>query len=305
MVLPILKRSISRKDRNLFCLIERERVGDVGVTLWDARRNCEWKVEWLMFADDTVLVGDSKEKLERLVQEFGNVCRRWKLTVNEGKSKVMRIRKNREENEVDISPNGRRMEEVEIHRYLGVDISNDSGMGEEVNHRIGEARRAWGALKDVWKKRHISREAKVGMYEGIIEPSLLYGCEIWALNKKDRKRMEAVEMNCLRNICGRRRIDKVPNVVIRGMCGKNVDVSERMDQGVLRWFGHVERMGNERLVKRVYDSEVRGVRRRGRPRKSWMNGVNETLKRKGLNIQEAKDSVQERNGWGSICRGVV
>merc|ERR1712002_174354 len=37
----------------------REQVGDVRVTLWDARRNCEWKVEWLMFADDTVLVGDS------------------------------------------------------------------------------------------------------------------------------------------------------------------------------------------------------------------------------------------------------
>ena len=81
----------------------RERVGDVGATLWDARRNCEWKVEWLMFADDTVLVGDSKEKLERLVQEFGSVCRRWKLTVNEGKSKVMRIVKNGEEDEMNVS----------------------------------------------------------------------------------------------------------------------------------------------------------------------------------------------------------
>merc|ERR1712002_999779 len=105
--------------------------------------------------------------------------------------------------------------------------------------------------------------------------------------------METVEMNCLSNICGLSGIDRALNVEIRVMCGKNVGVSERMDQGVLRWFGHVVRMGYERLVKRVYDSEVRGVRRRGRPRKSWMNGVNETLKRKGLNIQEAKDSVQD------------
>merc|ERR1712002_1053795 len=123
--------------------------------------------------------------------------------------------KNGEEDEMNVSLNGKRMEEVGIYIYLGVDISNDSGMGEEVNHRIGEARRAWEALKDVWKKGHISREAKVRMYEGIIEPSLLYGCETWALNVKDRKRMEAVVMNRLRNICGRRRIDKVPNVVIR------------------------------------------------------------------------------------------
>ena len=70
------------------------------------------------------------------------------------------------------------------------------------------------------KKRHISREAKVGMYEGIIEPSLLYGCEVWSLKVRERKRMEAVEMNCFRNICGLRRIDRVPNVEIRRRYGK-------------------------------------------------------------------------------------
>ena len=32
----------------------REKAGDVGVTLWDERRNVKWKVDWLMFADDTV-----------------------------------------------------------------------------------------------------------------------------------------------------------------------------------------------------------------------------------------------------------
>ena len=56
------------------------------------------------------------------------------------------------------------------------------------------ARKACGALKDLWKKRHISREAKVGMYEGIIEPSLLYGSEAWTLKLHERKRIEAVEM---------------------------------------------------------------------------------------------------------------
>ena len=220
-------------------------------------------------------------------------------SVNETKSKIMKIGKNGEENGVNISLNDRRMEEVETYRYLGVDMSSDGGMGEEVNHRITEAKKAWGALKDVWKKRHISREAKVGMYEGIIEPSLLYGCEVWSLKVHERKRMEAVEMNCLRNICGLRRIDRVPNVEIRRRCGKKVSVSQRIDQGVLRWFGHVERMGDERMAKRVYESDVRGVRRRGRPRKCWMDGVKEVLARKGLNIQEAKVSIQDRNEWRS------
>ena len=37
-------------------------------------------------------------------------------------------------------------------------MSSDGGMGEEVNHRITEAKKAWGALKDVWKKRGIYLE---------------------------------------------------------------------------------------------------------------------------------------------------
>ena len=57
---------------------------------------------------------------------------------------------------MNISLNDRRMEEVETYRYLGVDISSDGGMREEVNHRITEAKKALGALKDVWKKRNIS-----------------------------------------------------------------------------------------------------------------------------------------------------
>ena len=71
--------------------------------------------------------------------------------------------------------------------------------------------------------------------------------------------MKAVEMNCLRNICGLRRIDRIPYVEIRKRCGKNVSVSQRIDQGVLRWFGHVERMRDGRMAKSMQESDVRGV----------------------------------------------
>ena len=74
--------------------------------------------------------GDSKKKLERLLKVFGDVCKRRKLTVNVNKSKVMKIGKN-EGNEMNISLNARRMEEVTSYRYLGVDVSNDSRMSED------------------------------------------------------------------------------------------------------------------------------------------------------------------------------
>ena len=50
----------------------------------------------------------------------------------------------------------------------------------------------------------------------------------------------------MRNVCGIRRVDKVRNAIIR-----ETSVMERIKRNVLKWLGHVERMGDERLVKRV------------------------------------------------------
>ena len=133
----------------------------------------------------------------------------------------------------------------------------------------------------------------------MIEPSLLYGCKVWMLKVCERKRMEAVELNCLRNICGLRRVDRVPNVEIRRF-GKNVSVNQRIDQVVLRWSGHVDGMGDERMTKSVCESDMRLVRRRGRPRKCWMDGVKEVLSRKGLSIQEAKVSMQNSSIYREV-----
>ena len=69
-----------------------------------------------MFVDDSVLV-----------KEFGSVCKRRKFVVNVGKSKVVRIGKNREENVLDIQLHDCRMKEVDCYR-LDVDKSSDGRM---------------------------------------------------------------------------------------------------------------------------------------------------------------------------------
>lgn len=47
----------------------------------------------LLFADDTVFLGDSEDKVQKLVDEFGRICQRRKLKANVEKSKVMRVAK--------------------------------------------------------------------------------------------------------------------------------------------------------------------------------------------------------------------
>ena len=68
-------------------------------------------------------------------------------------------------------------------------------------------------------------------------------------------------------------------------------------------LGHVERMEGERLVKKIYRAEVEGNRRRGRPRRRWMDEVKGCLSERGLSIPEAEECVKDRREWRRIVGG--
>ena len=55
--------------------------------------------------------------------------------------------------------------------------------------------------------------------------------------------------------------------------GMERELASKADQSVLRWFGHVERMDEYRIARRVLMAEVSGGWVRGRPRLGWMDGV--------------------------------
>ena len=83
-------------------------------------------------------------------------------------------------------------------------------------------------------------------------PVLMYGSETMISKKKERYWIIAIQMDDLRGLLGIRRMDNVPNARIRELCRVMKRVAERIEEDVLRWFGHVKRMENDRNAKRVY-----------------------------------------------------
>ena len=79
-------------------------------------------------------------------------------------------------------------------------------------------------------------------------------------------------------------------------------VEERIDECVLRSFGHVERMEDEKIAKRVCVGECAGNRSVGRPRKRWIDTVKEYLKKKGLNVRQVGKMVHDRSVWWLFAR---
>ena len=81
---------------------------------------------------------------------------------------------------------------------------------------------------------------------------------------------------------------RVRNDEVRRRAGIDRELASRADQRVLRWFGHVERMDDYRMARRVLMAEVSGRR----PRLGWMDGVKVALGNRGMTVEAARQCAK-------------
>ena len=119
-------------------------------------------------------------------------------------------------------------------------------------------------------------------------PTALYGAEEWGMRSAERSKMNVLEMKCLRSLVGVSRMDRVRNEEVRRRAGIERELASRANKRVLRWFGHVERMDDYRMARRVLMAEVSRGLVRGRPRLGWMDGVKVALGNRGMTAEAAR-----------------
>ena len=78
--------------------------------------------------------------------------------------------------------------------------------------------------------------------------------------------MNVLEMKCLGSLVGVSRMDRVWNEEVRRRVGIEMELASRADQKVLIWFGHVERIDEYCMARKVLISEVSGRWVQGRQR---------------------------------------
>ncbi|KAK3893665.1 hypothetical protein Pcinc_002527 [Petrolisthes cinctipes] len=288
-----------------------------------------WSLVASLFADDTVLMAENERNLQRVVDEFQSVCKRRKLKVNVGKSKVMVFE--RAETEVidfatpyrvavptgtkcEITLRGERMEEVKEFKYLGTVMCKHGSMEGEIRERAVKGRQVIGSLGRIMKGRSVSMEVKRGLRNSIILSTLTYASETWTWSRAHQSRIGAVEMSYLRGACGLTRWDGESNESVYERCGMSekaigieCGVVERVKRNTLRWYGHVERKQGEEFVKKVYGSEVVGPGVRGRPPVRWQNRVEEYVKERNMRgrggLEQVRRECWNRENWRHFCPG--
>jgi len=164
-----------------------------------------------------------------------------------------------------------------------------------ITHRVAAANSAFQQLRwaNIWSSRALTLSVKMQFFQCIVMSVLLYSGETWAVVKQHTSPLAVFQTNCLRRISGISLRDHVPNVVILNRCNT---LSVESQQGKrLRWLGHVFRMPNDRLPKKLLFGEVKVLRPPGRPRSSF----NDVALRDCQNcrISRAYRDTQDRLLW--------
>ena len=90
-----------------------------------------------------------------------------------------------------------------------------------------------------------------------------------------------------------------PNEEVRQLYGE-LDMATEIKKGRLRWLGHVERMGEERVVNRLYQNTPEGSRSVRRPRLRWVDDVREDLRRMGVTNWRIR--AYRRDEWKMVLK---
>ena len=213
-----------------------------------------YKLKDLRFADDITLIADSENDLQTLIERVHDVSKKYRMEISIPKTKAM-IFSHEDQLQVNIKLDDTSLDQVNRFKYLGVVLTPSNDSTSEIKSRLLLASTALGKLQKVWSDKDIKLSTKLRHLNALVYPVLLYGSEIWTIKKNDLKKLVAFEMRCYRKVLNITWKDKIrdEDVLLRiSSCKfKPKRILARITESQLSWFGHVCRMSNMRLPKRI------------------------------------------------------
>ena len=149
----------------------------------------------LRYADDTTLMAESEEELKSLLMKENVESEKVGLKLNIQKTKIMASGPT-----TSWGIDGETVETVSYFILGGSKITADRDCGHEIKRHLLLGGKAVTKLDNILKSREITLPKKVHLVKAMVFPVVMYGCEIWAINKAEPQRINAFELKCWRRL---------------------------------------------------------------------------------------------------------
>lgn len=255
----------------------------------------------IRYADDTAIIAESMEDLQRLLDRVFEVSQRWGININIKKTKWMAVGK------IHIDPipiiiNGHNIELVTHFRYLGSWLNNEVTCDEEIKTRIEIARRAFKKWYPVFTNRNISIQTRLRTLRCYIWSILLYGCETWTLKIDTMNKIEAFEMWCYRRILRISWTTHTTNEEILRQLNKERELLITIKTRKASYFGHIIRGTKYYIPRLIIQGKVEGRRWIGRKKLSWLRNLRNWT---GLGVEQLFRAARNRDQFKEIVMGLA
>ena len=269
----------------------------------------ERKITECQFADDMALLASSRSGMERMALEYQRTGGDFGLTVSIPKTKHMATGRLVEDRDLEpIALEGGDVTAVDEFPYLGSLIDKSGRMDVDVDRRVAQASKAFGALrKSVFLDKNLSLATKRRLYNACVLSVLLYGAECWTPLRKHTRKLNTFHHRCIRTILGitnqQQWSERITMVEVRKRWGDEDTVDEKVRRRRLEWLGHVARMPDHRIPKSVLFGWLPESRPRCGPRRRWRDVVRTDLKDIDVDEKEwYEEARRSRTGWKVMCR---
>ena len=132
------------------------------------------------------------------------------------KTKVVIFEKTKSNNEIVFHYGDNELDTVDSYVYLGINIKNNGTHKPAMGSLCNEAIRAVFGMKSMYNFGIMDISTKLKLFDSIIKPILLYGCEIWGF--ENTKAIVAVQIRFYKSILSLNR--NCSNVVVFGELGE-------------------------------------------------------------------------------------
>jgi hypothetical protein len=233
----------------------------------------------LLYADDIVILSQTPYDLQKGLDILYEFCNKWKLKVNEDKTKVIIFRKGGFlPRDLVFSYNGKPLEIVNRFCYLGVVFTSGGSFSEAQKTLASQAQKAAFKLKGyLFKFIDISTHHLLELFDKLISPIINYSGEIWGFCQASQ--IERVHLQFCKSILNVKVTTQ--NDFIYGELGRINYQSRRLFQIIKYWI-KILNGSRRKYTSAVYKMMLNDIE--ARPNKiNWAALVRNTLYELGFN----------------------